>query len=125
MLCAECTLFCANVGHGLTYNWAELDEISKRDRWPKYRAATHGSLLDLERASRSLCPICRLIWHGLTKHERESGDISSFELEIDPSDREMPILYVHFMDGKQQKKNNDRRLLAIYSGEMESRKIHE
>jgi hypothetical protein len=102
----------------------ELDDTPKRDRWPNHRAATHKGLMDLELASRNLCPICRLIWHGLAKSERESGDVRSVELEIDPSDRQVPMLYVHFVGSKQQALST-RRLLAMYSGELESSKLHQ
>lgn len=117
MLCASCTSFCASAAQHFKHT------SSARDRWPKYKALTHRSLLDLERASRNLCNICRLIWHGLSRSEREIGDVYSIELEIDSADQEVPMLYVHF--GGREQPLSTRRLLAMYSGELESSKAHE
>lgn len=120
MLCVACKAFCADVGQRLTHTSAETDTYTG-NVWSRYRAATHMSFLALERASNELCPICRLIWHGLTSSERGCEDIKSIELEIDPSDQGLPMLYAYFT-GSHQQSLSQRRLLAMYGGEMSSSK---
>jgi hypothetical protein len=116
MLCPSCASFCVGVAAEIAVKFPEVNFAKDVNiQWTSYCLAVHNRLSSIEVSSQALCCICRLIWHGLSEEERNRDDVLSIDLELDPSDRGLPILYVRFV-GTSLDSLKTRRLLAMYSG---------
>lgn len=121
MFCHQCRVFC---GEAVTFEPDQTDSTANKPKWKPHRSVLHASLSELKRAaSDNQCQICRLIWHSLGVDERSrlAEDFSTI-LEVNTSDRGMPVLSAQFDDSVGQL-ILPKRMVAMYAGEVGSGRL--
>lgn len=116
MYCIQCRSFLDNLSASLHHGGTNDDTMT----WKPYSQQLHGSLIDLERTSRTGCSICRNVWHSWSDHERGSmPQGSAIHLEV-VVDQGKPILKTSL---RQENDALQGRTLAMYVREIDSGKI--
>ncbi|OCK74277.1 HET-domain-containing protein [Lepidopterella palustris CBS 459.81] len=126
MFCEHCQLFCGNAFEKSPDSNLSPPSPSTEPRlikWKHHRSVLHRTLDELQAASQSRCQICRILWCSITAVERDQLPQDSCTiLELDPSDRSMPVLSMEFEDDTGQSLL-PKRMIAMYAGKCKSREL--
>ena len=96
------------------------EENNEGTKWIFCRFVVHCSLDELESAARLGCSVCKLISQSLVNDELvRLLDPVFIILELDPSDKGMPVLLTNFEDAT-GKPLLPKRTIAIYSRKVSS-----
>ena len=124
MICNRCQLFCDEAARQMNAGRAAYPQSPEENiegtKWTFCRFVVHCSSNELESAAELGCNVCKLISQSLVNNElvRLLDPVFTI-LELDPSDKGMPVLLAKFEDAA-GKPLLPKRTIAIYSGKVSS-----